>query len=283
MKTQRSILFIAIFCLAFAAIGQTVSTFSDNETPIFENTFLIDNIGTNSRGADLTLRIHKEAPFGNCTDKVNCPASMIISGSTGSVNMPVDVNVGSLHVGKNPVIDATGKWVGPISGLQGPKGEKGDMGPQGPVGPQGAKGDPGVSGLPGPTGETGAQGLKGDLGEAGPIGAQGIQGAEGKPGPKGDKGDPGAQGPKGLVGRCRQVREILETSSDQDVQVHAQCERDELVLGGGCLVNPDEDIRLQFFQADPGTRRFYCSAIRKDPRASESVWGVIQATANCCK
>ncbi|MDQ3233493.1 MAG: collagen-like protein [Pseudobdellovibrionaceae bacterium] len=283
MKIHRSILFIGILCLTFGAIAQTASKFSDNENPIFENTFLIDNIGTNSRGADLTLRIHKEAPFGSCSSKLNCPASVIISGSTGSVNMPVDVNVGALHVGKNPVIDATGKWVGPASGLEGPKGEKGDMGLQGPVGPQGAKGDPGVPGLAGPTGETGAQGLKGERGDAGPIGAQGVQGAEGKPGPKGDKGDPGPQGPKGLVGRCRQVREILETSSDESVEVHAQCERDELVLGGGCLVNPDEDIRLQFFQADPGTRRFYCSAVRKNPRAPESVWGVIQATANCCK
>lgn len=283
MKTHRSILFIAIFCLAFAAIAQTASTFSDNENPIFENTFLIDNIGTNSRGADLTLRIHKEAPFGNCTDKVNCPASVIISGSTGSVNMPVDVNVGSLHVGKKPVIDAAGKWVGPAIGLEGAKGEKGDTGPKGETGAQGPKGDPGPAGPKGEAGAVGAKGDPGEAGPAGPIGIAGIQGPEGTAGPKGDKGDPGPQGPKGLVGRCRQVREILQSSSDQDVQVHAQCERDELVLGGGCLVNPDEDIRLQSFQADPGTRRFYCSATRKNPSAPESIWGVIQATANCCK
>jgi hypothetical protein len=180
MNSMRLILFTILFCLGFGAIAQQASPpFSDNDRPVFENTFLIDNLGTNSQGADLTLRIHNTAPFGECKDRVNCPASVIVSGATGNVNMPVDVNVRSLHVGKNPVIDATGKWVGAPTGLQGPKGERGEAGPQGA---QGLKG------------EAGQQGPKGDPGEQGPIGPRGEPGAEGKSGPvgpKGDKGEPG--------------------------------------------------------------------------------------------
>ncbi|WP_141732441.1 collagen-like protein [Oligoflexus tunisiensis] len=193
MNSFRLILFAAIFCLGFAVFAQqTAPLFSDNESPTFENTYLIDNIGTNSKGGDLTLRIHKTAPFGECKDRVNCPASVIVSGATGNVNMPVDVNVRSLHVGKNPVIDATGKWVGLPTGLQGPQGPKGEKGEPGPQGPQG------------PKGQAGSQGLKGDRGEpgpAGPKGEPGPQGNEGKPGSAGPKGDKGNKGEPGDPGR----------------------------------------------------------------------------------
>jgi hypothetical protein len=210
MNSFRLILFAAILCLGFAAFAQqTAPLFSDNESPTFESTYLIDNIGTNSKGGDLTLRIHKTAPFGECKDRVNCPPSVIVSGATGNVNMPVDVNVRSLHVGKIPVIDATGKWVGPSTGLigpkgdkgdpgiPGPKGDKGDAGPEGPrgergfdgaMGPAGPKGDKGDPGTPGEKGEAGSPGPRGERGERGPEGATGPAGA------KGDKGDPGRPG-----------------------------------------------------------------------------------------
>jgi hypothetical protein len=210
MNSFRLLLFAAILCLGFAAFAQqTAPLFSDNESPTFESTYLIDNIGTNSKGGDLTLRIHKTAPFGECKDRLNCPASVIVSGATGNVNMPVDVNVRSLHVGKNPVIDAGGKWVGPSTGLIGPKGDKGDPGIPGPKGdrgdsgPQGPRGERGFDGALGPAGpkgdkgDPGIQGPSGEKGEAGPPGLRGERGPEGLQGlsgPKGDKGDPGKPG-----------------------------------------------------------------------------------------
>ncbi len=174
--------------LTVALVAADEPPFSDNPAPIFENTYLIDNIGNNSKGADLTLRVHKNAPFGDCNNKVDCPASVIVSGATGNVNMPVDVNVRSLHVGKNAVIDSTGKWVGSPAGLvgpAGPQGPKGDTGESGPQGPQGLKGETG------PDGPAGPQGLKGETGETGPQGPQGLKGDPGAAGPQGVKGDNG--------------------------------------------------------------------------------------------
>lgn len=185
----------------FAQTG-TIPPFSDNDSPILDNTYLIDNIGNNSPAADVTLRINKKAPF-DCKTKLDCPPSVIVSGATGNVNMPVDVNVKSLFVGKMPMIDSTGKWVGPTTGLAGPQGPKGDVGPSGPQGIQGPKGDTGAQG---PTGPAGPQGIKGDTGAAGPEGTQGpkgdtgLTGPAGAQGPKGDAGPAGPQGPKGDAG-----------------------------------------------------------------------------------
>ena len=39
-----------------------------------------------------------------------------------------------LDVNSNPVIDASGNWVGPITNLKGLKGEKGDLGDKQPNG-----------------------------------------------------------------------------------------------------------------------------------------------------
>ena len=82
----------------------------------------------------------------------------------------------SVTVNGVSVIDSSGKWVGPNSGLVGP------TGPQGPQGLQGPKGDKGDKG------NTGPQGSKGDKGDPGPKGATG---------PKGDKGDTGSPGAAG--------------------------------------------------------------------------------------
>ncbi|MDQ3234228.1 MAG: collagen-like protein [Pseudobdellovibrionaceae bacterium] len=199
----RLIFLSVIFFLAFGVYAQqTTPPFSDNDHAIFENTYLIDNLSTNSVGGDLTLRINKKAPF-DCRNKVDCPASLIISNATGSVNMPTSVNVNSLHVGKSPVIDASGRWIGPSSGLKGDKGDTGATGLQGPKGDRGDTGATGQRGLKGDTGVTGQAGPKGETGDAGPMGAQGPKGdtgGTGLPGPKGDPGDPGAIGPQGPGG-----------------------------------------------------------------------------------
>ena len=65
--------------------------------------------------------------------------------------------VGDLHpttvsVNGNLVIDASGAWVGPSSGLIGPQGPQGPIGPQGPAGPAGAQGIAGQDGAQGPAG-----------------------------------------------------------------------------------------------------------------------------------
>ena len=95
------------------------------------------------------------------------------------------------------VINSSGTWVGPSSGLkgdQGPKGQKGQTGTKGQKGAQGAKGQKGAQG---PKGQKGAQGSKGQKGE---VGAQGPGGGTGGQGPKGQKGEVGAQGPGGGTG-----------------------------------------------------------------------------------
>jgi hypothetical protein len=220
----NSIRLIFLSVVGFLTVGvfaqTTTPPFSDNEQPIFSNTYLIDNVSNNSVGGDLTLRINKKAPF-DCKSKEDCPASVIISNASGNVNMPVDVNVRSLHVGKTLTIDSTGRWVGPSSGLRGDKGDtgpqgpiglqgpKGDAGPIGPAGPQGSKGDTGGTGPVGPqgfkgdtgaTGPAGPQGSKGDTGATGPQGPRGDTGPTGATGPQGFKGDTGATGPQGIKG-----------------------------------------------------------------------------------
>ncbi len=83
-----------------------------------------------------------------------------------------DIHPTSVSVGGQLIIDATGAWVGPSSGLQGPQGP---AGPQGPVGPgaQGPAGPPGAQGVPGPAGATGDVGPQGPAGPAGPAGVFG--------------------------------------------------------------------------------------------------------------
>ncbi|HYX35769.1 MAG TPA: hypothetical protein VE954_21945 [Oligoflexus sp.] len=113
------IIILPALLFAHESRGQPVPPFSDNEQPNFENSFSIDNLSNNSRGQDFTLRISKVAPL-DCRSKADCPASVIISNANGSVNMPVDVNVRSLSVGKTPIIDSSGRWVSPSSsGLKG--------------------------------------------------------------------------------------------------------------------------------------------------------------------
>lgn len=109
-----------------------------------------------------------------------------------------DIHPNSVSIGATPVIDATGKWVGSPTGLQGPQGPQGPTGPQGP---QGLKGDTGLTGpqgpqgLIGPPGPTGPQGPQGTTGPAGPTGPQGLQGPQGIQGPTGPTGPQGPIGP----------------------------------------------------------------------------------------
>jgi hypothetical protein len=131
-----------------------------------------------------------------------------------------DIHARTLTVGGTPVIDGTGKWVGPTSGLLGPSGPKGDPGPSGPPGIPGLPGSPGATGpagsgtpgsgagagapgAPGATGPAGLPGVPGPIGPAGlagPAGPAGPTGLTGAPGPTGIAGPAGAAGRDGGVG-----------------------------------------------------------------------------------
>jgi hypothetical protein len=93
-----------------------------------------------------------------------------------------DITPNTVSVGGTKVIDNTGKWVGPNSGLVGPQGPAGMAGAAGATG---AAGPQGPAGPTGPTGDTGATGLQGPAGPAGPTGATGATGATGPQGPPG--------------------------------------------------------------------------------------------------
>ena len=75
-----------------------------------------------------------------------------------------NLDVATVAIGGEVVIDQNGRWVGNPTGLRGPQGVQGDQGevgprgPQGPQGPQGIQGDRGVDGV---AGEQGAQGERG--------------------------------------------------------------------------------------------------------------------------
>jgi hypothetical protein len=125
--------------------------------------------------------------------------------------------VGEIHptaifIGDQPVVDASGQWIGSPTGLVGPTGATGPVGPMGaagatgpsgPTGPMGPAGPAGVTGAAGPTGATGAMGATGPvgaMGPAGPIGPAGPMGATGPMGPAGPTGPTGAMGPMGPMG-----------------------------------------------------------------------------------
>jgi hypothetical protein len=90
--------------------------------------------------------------------------AMMANNATGDIT-PKSVTVNGIKV-----IDETGAWKGPVTGLAG------TPGPTGPTGPVGA---PGASGAPGPTGPVGAPGATGAPGPTGPVGAPGATGATG--------------------------------------------------------------------------------------------------------
>ncbi len=225
--------------------------FSENETPNFDNTYLIDNLANNSPLGDVTLRVNKKAPF-DCKNRTDCPASLIVSGKNGSINMPVDVNVRSLYIGKSSVIDSNGRWVGDSSGLIGP------MGPQGP------KGDTGTAGLKGDTGPAGIKGDKGDRGLVGPMGPQG---------PKGDTG------PKGSFSNCRQVESSILLS--QDLSHAASCSVGEILLGGGCYTDALVEIYLKTTAPFVSDNFYQCEWVNRSTSLPRDAKGIVFAV--CCK
>ena len=112
------------------------------------------------------------------------------------------------YVGSTKVIDSSGVWQGPSTGL---KGQKGEIGVTGPTGSKGQKGEAGEKGQKGEIGATGDKGQKGQQGD------QGIQGDKGQKGEIGDKGQKGEQGIQGIQGDKGQKGEIGDKGQKGEV------------------------------------------------------------------
>lgn len=125
---------------------------------------------------------------------VSVPYALMANNAVG------DITPTSISVNGTTVIDSSGQWVGPSTGLVGPTGPEGPTGPTGATGPQGDTGPQGSQGTPGAQGPTGPAGAAGAIGPAGPTGPMGPAGAAGATGPAGAAGATGPAGPTGPAG-----------------------------------------------------------------------------------
>jgi hypothetical protein len=123
---------------------------------------------------------------------------------TGTANVSANVTFGGfIRVGSQDIINSSGNWVGPssgVQGVQGAQGVQGVLGAQGFQGIQGSQGVQGATGAQGVLGAQGSQGIQGAQGVQGSGGATGAQGGVGAQGFQGVQGATGAQGPQGSTG-----------------------------------------------------------------------------------
>ena len=110
----------------------------------------------------------------------------------GTDTLQVDGSVAISSYGQ--IIDSSGNWVGPNSGLVGYTGSRGA------TGFTGSRGSIGYTGSRGVTGFTGSQGIQGIQGLQGYTGSRGNTGTTGATGFTGSKGDQGTQGVIGYTG-----------------------------------------------------------------------------------
>ena len=143
---------------------------------------------------------------GGITASATDPLSNVKFRVDGSGNITEVGNItssGSLQIGGGTVVNSSGAWVGPSTGLKGevgPTGSKGQKGEVGVTGGTGSKGQKGEIGVKGSTGGTGAKGDKGEVGATGGIGGTGGVGPKGAAGAKGQKGEIGVKGSTGATG-----------------------------------------------------------------------------------
>jgi hypothetical protein len=120
---------------------------------------------------------------------------------TGTANVSANARFGGfIRVGSQDIINSSGNWVGPSSGVQGVQGAQGVQGVLGAQGFQGVQGAQGIQGLNGTQGAIGAQGSQGIQGAQGVQGSGGPTGAQGGIGAQGFQGVQGHQGVQGAVG-----------------------------------------------------------------------------------
>jgi hypothetical protein len=111
----------------------------------------------------IALKVGTDAEMTPRQIVASVPYAFVADNATG------DITPTSVTVNGTKVIDATGKWTGPIAGLQGPTGPTGPAGPIGPTGPQGGTGAQGPTGPQGSIGPTGPTGPQGPTGPTGPT------------------------------------------------------------------------------------------------------------------
>src|SRR6056300_335613 len=88
-------------------------------------------------------------------------------------------------VGSTAVINSSGQWIGPSSGIKGDKGQKGQAGTSGSSGTDGSSGSSGTDGTDGSSGSSGTDGTSGSSGSSGTDGSSGSSGTSGLDGASG--------------------------------------------------------------------------------------------------
>jgi hypothetical protein len=138
-----------------------------------------------------------------------------------------------LTVGTTPVVNSSGVWVGPNSGLVGATGV---TGPTGPTGPTGATG---LIGSTGPTGQTGSTGANSTVaGPTGPTGSQGATGVSGPTGPGGPTGPTGPYGASGSTGATGVIAPFILITSNTTATGNTQYIANTLTSGTFTLTLP---------------------------------------------
>ena len=137
-----------------------------------------------------------------------------------------------LTVGTTPVINSSGVWVGPNSGLVGATGVTGPTGPTGPTGATGLIGSTGSTGL------TGSTGIQGASGPTGPTGGQGATGVSGPTGPGGPTGPTGPYGASGATGATGVVAPFILITSNTTATGNTQYIANTLTSGAFTLTLP---------------------------------------------
>lgn len=152
----------------------------------------LSTLFTDGKPKYLGITVDNDAEMTPRATVQSVPYAMVAGDAIG------DIHPTSISVNNTTVIDQTGKWVGPSTGLVGPTGPAGPAGPAGAAGATGAAGPMGPAGSQGPAGAPGAAGPQGPQGTAGPTGAAGATGATGPQGPQGIPGVVGSYMANGL-------------------------------------------------------------------------------------
>ena len=165
-----------------ANVGNTAPILYNSSTGVFSHA--TSGVTAATHGSSTNVPVFTVNAEGHVTAVTNtaiafpAEADTISSVVSRGNNTISGIDVGSLRIGSNAVIDSSGQWVGSNSGLVGAQG------------PQGRQGQIGISGFPGAQGAQGAQGAVG-VGIPGIPGAQGAQGRQGAQGTTGTTGIPG--------------------------------------------------------------------------------------------
>ena len=172
-----------ILLLAASGVAHSGDDFIPPNSTFDINPFFSDTYISKTEGRHLEIRSKPKGVDYCGIDNSRCPVVARFDSDTGRIDLRGQVNVESLFVGGDPVINPLREWQGPITNL------KGDPGPPGPQGPKGDQGPPGMPGRPCSLDTTDGVRIKcGTAISESLIGPEGPKGDLGPRGPKGDKG-----------------------------------------------------------------------------------------------